>query len=320
MHYPNDLDYRLSSNVLVSMVTLLLWDYAITLQDEISDIWLKPWTLGTVVFFMNRYSPFVDMSMALYMNFQISSPQYCERMYKAILVFLAAGLGVSELVILLRTWAIYHRTATMGYLLLALAAATYTPGFYVAYKEVSILEYQPVPEDTVGCKVLKSSILIVVPWVLLFISQTIILLLTMIKGKDHLFRSRQSWVKNFYQQGLVFYILLTCILLLNIAVPLIAKPEPHFKQWLSAPLRVFHSVFANRVILHISRSQRMSRHQHDFVTSVQATPLKPDYSTHIVSHTRHSSRHSEDGMTDNDHELTAFRGETFGSQSRLTNS
>ncbi|KAL0954749.1 hypothetical protein HGRIS_003701 [Hohenbuehelia grisea] len=85
-------------------LTLLLYDLLCTLDREIKQFWRTPVTFTTVIFFLNRYLPFVDTTISLMSECFKSessgvcplellvlvlsgdySPKTCERGFKAVL-------------------------------------------------------------------------------------------------------------------------------------------------------------------------------------------------------------------------------------------
>ncbi|THG99114.1 hypothetical protein EW026_g3159 [Hermanssonia centrifuga] len=48
-------EYLLESIIAASMFALTVYEYIITLQREVTWIWLRKWTLATWIFLANRY-------------------------------------------------------------------------------------------------------------------------------------------------------------------------------------------------------------------------------------------------------------------------
>ncbi|THH01988.1 hypothetical protein EW026_g819 [Hermanssonia centrifuga] len=48
-------EYLLESLIVISMIILVIYDYAITLYREVTWIWLRKWTFATWIFLANRY-------------------------------------------------------------------------------------------------------------------------------------------------------------------------------------------------------------------------------------------------------------------------
>jgi hypothetical protein len=250
-------EFRLGSNILTASATVLVLDYLFTLDEEINYIWMQPMGFGSILFLLNRYLPFVDTFLALYSQMSIVSPQQCKSLYMVITWLLASGLCVSELILLLRTFAVWQRNSRIFFGLTAMAVSTWAPGIAITFLEIRSFRFEPVPDGAVGCNLVAASKLIMVTFVLLALSETVVCVLTVIKGVQHLRTSSHSWVKHVYRHGLLFYFYLLIITIINMVVPLVAA-EPLYKNYLAIPQRVFHSIFCNRVILLIS-AQRSIR-------------------------------------------------------------
>ncbi|KAF9005238.1 hypothetical protein BDQ17DRAFT_386132 [Cyathus striatus] len=65
---PTVLDLQVSQLVqstLVACGTLLIYDLLCTLDQEVAYVWSEKWSLGTFLFILNRYLPFVDTFLSL---------------------------------------------------------------------------------------------------------------------------------------------------------------------------------------------------------------------------------------------------------------
>ncbi|KDQ30103.1 hypothetical protein PLEOSDRAFT_1101120 [Pleurotus ostreatus PC15] len=52
----------------VSPLALFVYDYLVTFGDEVTFIWTKPKSLGTILYFLARYPVFVDLVLSLYIR------------------------------------------------------------------------------------------------------------------------------------------------------------------------------------------------------------------------------------------------------------
>ncbi|TDL25238.1 hypothetical protein BD410DRAFT_632535 [Rickenella mellea] len=50
----------------IAAVTVLIWDYLITLPDEVALVWTSSWKISKTLFLLNRYLAFVDPFMLLH--------------------------------------------------------------------------------------------------------------------------------------------------------------------------------------------------------------------------------------------------------------
>ncbi|KAF9039375.1 hypothetical protein BJ165DRAFT_1497821 [Panaeolus papilionaceus] len=198
-------EFRLGSNALTASATVLVLDYLLTLDEEINYMWMQPKGFGTLLFFLNRYSPFLDTLMALYTQMGVVSPERCKTLYQGITWLVATGLCMSELILLLRTFAMWNHKKAIFFILATMSTLTWGPGIAITYLEIASFRFEPVPEGAVGCRLVSASKLIWVTFILLAFSETVICILTVMKGIHHLRSSSQTWVKHVYRHGLIFY-------------------------------------------------------------------------------------------------------------------
>ncbi|KAF8589391.1 hypothetical protein K439DRAFT_1628831 [Ramaria rubella] len=93
------------------VLAMFVYDYYLTIPDEVQLIWQRPFRLSTALYFMIRFLPFPQIIF----NFPISlpllpwSPVKCQQLYRltAILANIARSGFIAVLV--LRTYAVYER-------------------------------------------------------------------------------------------------------------------------------------------------------------------------------------------------------------------
>lgn len=291
---------------------VLVYDALLTIGDEINYVWFQPWTLGSFLFMINRYLPFIDTSMGLYLQLTETSPSQCEMYYNGITWLIAIGLMVSELILLLRTWALWERSRKILLILGGLSTATFVPGILITHWEIKSLHFGAVPEGGVGCNLISASKIIMVAYVLIALSETVVVVLTIIKGQQHRARnSRSSWVKRVYRHGLIFYFYLLAITVVNMVVP-VAASQPRYKNYLAVPQRVFHSIFCNRVILLIQRQRSIRTNPPEEATEQHRSISKPRYTGNALD-TGIETRYSRDldldiryEVGEDEHEMSTY--------------
>ncbi|KAF7367174.1 hypothetical protein MSAN_00977300 [Mycena sanguinolenta] len=234
------LDDRLIPNTLLSCATILIYDWICTLDKEITHVWLRPVSTGTILFALNRYAPFIDIFVALSAKFQRISPEDCLTRNTIVAWFTVLGIYLSETILMLRTWALWG-TQEVGLHIIN------DPWNLVTELEIRSLLY--VPTTGVGCTLGKAGAIIIVAYILLLLLETSIVILTAIQAFRHLRYSREPWLIQLYRDGIVFYVYLLVISLANILVPILAPSM--FSNWLASPQRVLHSVLCTRVLLRI---------------------------------------------------------------------
>jgi hypothetical protein len=87
---------------------LLVYDYLCTLDLEVAYVWAGPWTLGTFLFILNRYLPFVDIFILIQLLAGNPSPETCVTYSKVATWFMVTGVIISEIILMLRTYALWE--------------------------------------------------------------------------------------------------------------------------------------------------------------------------------------------------------------------
>ncbi|KAJ6450794.1 hypothetical protein C8R45DRAFT_1042794 [Mycena sanguinolenta] len=241
------LNDRLIPSTLLSCATILIYDWLCTLDQEITHVWLRPLSPGTALFALNRYAPFIDISVALSAKFQRISPEDCLTRNTIVAWFTVLGIFLSEVILMLRTWALWERSRSVLVWLIILGACALIPTIAVTELEIRSLLY--IPTTGVGCTVGKARAIIIVAYILVLLLETTIVILTAVKAFRHLRYSREPWLIRLYRDGMMFYVCLLLISLANILVPILAPSM--FSNWLASPQRVLHSVLCTRVLLRI---------------------------------------------------------------------
>ncbi|KAF9492418.1 hypothetical protein BDN71DRAFT_1451636 [Pleurotus eryngii] len=129
---------------------------------------------------------------------------------------------------MLRTYAIWNRRRSIQLTLYILCLLVFVPSLVVTQLESASLIYGP---SEGGCNLEHASVIIFVAYVLLVISETIIVTLTLIKAFQHLRHTRSSWVVQLYRDGFLFYLYLLGFAVANVIVPVAGPPE--LANWLA---------------------------------------------------------------------------------------
>ncbi|KII94860.1 hypothetical protein PLICRDRAFT_169569 [Plicaturopsis crispa FD-325 SS-3] len=237
----------------VVAAALLVFDYGLTIEQEIRLVWPTPFNAGKALYFLTRYPPFADTFMVLYHQFAIMSPTTCSGIYKAIGYMLGFGTLVAESILALRTWVIWRRDMRIAFGLGLGLVLFWVPVFYFDAQALNSIVFTTPPQPNLpGCYVATQKNVLFVVFVMIMVFETLILILTLVKGIDHFRRTTSSLVTVLYRDGLTFYIYLFVLSIINVAVLLNA---PHgYSTLLTALQRVLHSIFSARILLHLRQA------------------------------------------------------------------
>ncbi|KAG7442165.1 uncharacterized protein BT62DRAFT_447040 [Guyanagaster necrorhizus] len=190
---------------LVASCMLLVYDWACTLDREVDYVWSHPLSFSAMLFFLNRYLPFVDAFISMSLSFTQNSPEKCVRHFKVITWFTVVGILLCEVILMLRTYAIWERkrSVMIGFIILILVVAV--PSFVFTGLELSSLIYR---KAEIGCRLIHASPIIMGAYLLLLLCETVIAVLMLIKAIRHLRPPYSPWVAKLYRDGLLFYLYL----------------------------------------------------------------------------------------------------------------
>ncbi|KAF9072402.1 hypothetical protein BDP27DRAFT_411397 [Rhodocollybia butyracea] len=237
------------SSSLVSQV-LLVYDYSCTLNQELEFIWSKPLSVGSLLFFVNRYLPFLDtvgMSVILDFKSDMFTDAQCKRHFRLTAWLMFVGMLLSEVILTLRTSALWGRKPAVDISFVCLAIASAAPAIYFLHLEMSSLDFGS-PFANPGCISAKSNNTIFIVFGILAFYEFVIAVFTAIKAHKHMRCTQSPWVVQIYREGLLFYVYMFVFSVINACI---AGRNPELGAPLQTLQRVFHSILCNRVLFMI---------------------------------------------------------------------
>jgi len=259
-------EYKIIPYSITAIAALLVYDLICTVDQEVEYVWTAPCSIGTIMFVLNRYLPLIDTFISLHLLTTQNTPENCVQGFKVVTWFILLGQALAEIILMLRTYALWERKRAMLITLWVLSAFTFIPAIIVTSFELDSLQYgPPTIHGQAGCFLRRASKVIFIAYVLLIMCESIIVTLTMIKAVSHLRRSHSPWIVKMYKDGFLFYIYVLTISVVNVVIPVAAPPA--YANWFATPLRVFHSIFCTRVLLFIF-GQRLREG-----TAVKSSPI-----------------------------------------------
>ncbi|KIK04893.1 hypothetical protein K443DRAFT_92259 [Laccaria amethystina LaAM-08-1] len=191
---------------------MFLYDYFLTLGMEVDLVWSSSLGPMGILFALQRYLPFLDTAVLCLLH-QLSttiSPSVCTIVGNAQGYLNVTGFLLSELILTLRTWAVWKRDKFLGIalsiLFLAIAVATYVVASL--FQGSLELSGRPYPEFQ-GCYITGSNKLLYVAWLLLMAYEAVLLVLMIIPGVTAYREGGNGGLHAVvYRDGVVFYVYL----------------------------------------------------------------------------------------------------------------
>ncbi|KIK55708.1 hypothetical protein GYMLUDRAFT_835366 [Collybiopsis luxurians FD-317 M1] len=149
-----------------------------------------PLSIGTLLYFVNRYLPAIDtvlMNIILELKSSTFTPDQCKRWIQSTAWLMFAGVVVSEFILTMRTAAMWHRNLPVHLTFGCLIIIFLVPAIVLMHEEMSSLESF---------------------WHL-------IAMFTAIQAYNHIRSTTSSWVLKLYTEGLLFYAYMLAFSIIN---------------------------------------------------------------------------------------------------------
>lgn len=95
----------------IACLTLLVYDLLTTFGEEVEYFWSGPWSISRVLFFLNRYLPFVVMIPTNVALFGAEPAQSCTHWIRAAFELSIIVICINQGILLLRVWYMYSHSA-----------------------------------------------------------------------------------------------------------------------------------------------------------------------------------------------------------------
>ncbi|KAF8899374.1 hypothetical protein BD779DRAFT_1667052 [Infundibulicybe gibba] len=166
---------ELARIVTILFFCLTIYEYLITLDQEIEYFWAGAWTSSRILFFLNRYlSPMisvvtimcfspsnpskqVSIDTLLTVNFTYSSLQFCTKTIQAAFLLNITGICIIQGIHVVRVWYIFCDSRRIRILILGGFVTSIITSLYFIYitaQGVDILTY-PTTLHLIGCHVAR---------------------------------------------------------------------------------------------------------------------------------------------------------------------
>ncbi|THH32838.1 hypothetical protein EUX98_g1348 [Antrodiella citrinella] len=130
----------------VASAALLVYDFILTFHSEVTLIWPSQWNPVKVLFVLTRYLPFVNMCLVLfYQTKENIDVEMCQKTYYPAGWLIVIGIVVAEVILVVRTWAIWGRSQKVAILLAVAGATSLIPVLVIEHYFLNSLVFSPFP-------------------------------------------------------------------------------------------------------------------------------------------------------------------------------
>ncbi|KAL5528269.1 hypothetical protein ACEPAF_7405 [Sanghuangporus sanghuang] len=232
--------------------TILIYDYLITCERETQLVWPMSWKSPVkILYLLTRYMPFFDMTINIWHHFKPGMLiADCSFAYKSMGWAIISGFVVAEIILCLRTWAVWGRSRVVAiglfvWCIVLLVASLIINGIFL-----ETLGFSSMPDHIAGCFVKSGSPIIAVDWVLITVFEAGILVLMLIKAFQNYQMHGQSRLYTIvYRDGTVFYVYLFALSAMNVSV--IVTLPTNLALILTNLERVIHAILTSRIIMNL---------------------------------------------------------------------
>ncbi|KAF9258464.1 hypothetical protein L218DRAFT_1005021 [Marasmius fiardii PR-910] len=196
---------QLISYMAVFSTTLLIYDIVINLHVEIDHIWMGKWSCMTVLYLLQRYLPFIDTAgLIIPYAFGASlSTGRCILEQQISSGLVTVGIGLSEVLLTVRVWAVWGRSTPVGIGLVVFFVASWgSLTIPLLQFSTSVRFVKPPFPMSQGCIIADGSRILFVAWVLLMVFDAGMLVMILIPGVAAYRKGGKSeLVRMVYQDG-----------------------------------------------------------------------------------------------------------------------
>jgi len=246
--------HRLFNNITISSMIILIFDWLLMFEMEVSYIWQAPWNMMKVLYILSRYMPFIDITVAvLYVSGDILPVEICKILHQYVSVTYCVGLWIANASFMLWTWVVWGKKKSLGiglavFYVMSLLTFMVPFGFYL--QSVTFFVALEVPQ-IMGCILGSPNMLFSVSFIgAIVFDLTMLLLMTIRAIQFHRSGSGLGLIKIIFRDGIIYY--LYALVSSTLSLYLLLQPLDQS----SIPLtlgRVLHSIWSCRVVLDIRR-------------------------------------------------------------------
>ncbi|KAJ7482190.1 hypothetical protein B0H11DRAFT_1213871 [Mycena galericulata] len=170
-------------------------------------------------------------------------------------IFSMFGIGVAEIILMIRTYAMYERSKRLLGCFFTLWVAVGAVNFWAVIKWTESYHIESAPSAISSCYLGSSSGIGLVCYTSLVVVETVIVLLTLRKGLQTFFLSKSTkcqpteFMTNFYRDGILFYLAVLPFSIANAVILFVAPPGLNLIA--DTPLRVTHTILCCHLVTHV---------------------------------------------------------------------
>ncbi|EIW77027.1 hypothetical protein CONPUDRAFT_168059 [Coniophora puteana RWD-64-598 SS2] len=245
----------LNTYVTFAYATMLIYDTMTSLDLEVKYVWWTQWSFIKALYLWTRYSAYVSPALGLvYLGFAPGlTPRMCLNAVSAMLWIDACGIAISEIVLALRTYALWSRNRRVAIAVGVVYISKVIVVIFAMSKFLQETQITSIPGHP-GCFFIGNGVLLKVCWSMLLFGESIWVTFMLVESyriyKE--IRSFPMLFKIVLTDGILYFVLLLVLVIVVIA-PAQSSSTLDLTVVLCTPARIMYSVFIAHLILHVKR-------------------------------------------------------------------
>jgi len=237
-------DIQVVSYITAGFLALLVYDTLLQIDDEYRHVWKSRWTLIKCLYMWTRYSTFVSIVIS-FVNLS-----ECNKITTFTTAFSGSIIGVTELILMVRTYTLYERSKKLLVFFFVLWFTIAGVAIWAVTKWVSAPGFASSDAEALSCWLSDSNGIGIglVCYACLLVGETAIVLLTLWKVLRKFAHNKTALLNSLYSDGVLFYLAIWPFTIATVVclfwAPLGLNNLP------DAPVLVMHSVLSCRLITH----------------------------------------------------------------------
>lgn len=266
------LDANATRYLSVIGLVILVYDWTLTLPDEVRYIWRAPASYAKYTFIMNRYLVMGTLAAVAYemCGFvgNAFSDEGCRIFIFTCSMIAIFSVGIANLLVLLRVVILWdHRPLILKLMVAGFVTSLTAQTVTLIISLLSVLSsisWSPIAKM---CIVTRSTHLLVAVWASPMLFEALTLLLTAFNALDRPRAASEPIVKSLRSDGIGYFLTITCFRIMNVVLAAIGRPSFTF-------LGVFFiwsmtTMVLNRSLLNMRRVE--VRDQENWLIPLQTT-------------------------------------------------
>ncbi|KLO17241.1 hypothetical protein SCHPADRAFT_937268 [Schizopora paradoxa] len=253
-----DLEQELAQNVedlwivrftAVATLAVLVYEYIITVDDEIKHMWSPKLTLGRVLYFMNRYLPFISTVINVNIFVVNTTPSSCRPEYLVAGAVAFIEFLTAVFVLFTRAYAVWAQNRAMLAILIICYAFTIGGSGYVTSRYLmgaSTLNMKLLPT---GCIYVFNNRIVWIALVNLIACESVALSLLLMKAVRHFRYTSSNLMVVMTRDGIGYFVCNIAITITNLIV--LKRVSPVLCNFLLVTQGVLQNILCNRLLIHI---------------------------------------------------------------------